>query len=509
MTVTLVEIKGYDVVEETEKTLYFSDLPIVPFPPSDADRGNIFYSDKLQDIGSYQRSMFAKSRTRGSTTANAGTVTIDNNDGEFDYLHNWSFSGRIVVAYRGNEGDSFNRFVKILETTIRQLIFNFDLKTPSTIEFTLIDKDALFEQKISQSVYAGTNIGAVGDEGLETDLKAKPKPLGFGKIMNASPRLVNASAHRYQVHDGRINAITEVYDRRVPLVYNEAPTIGEYSVDLESGIITLGSKPSGHITVDFEGYSDDHYPTSVGDIILQIATVFGGLNVDDVHTESFDQLNSVNSSDVGIYVKEDSTVKGVLTPLCESIGAYYVFDQTGRLKVGRIEQPKPSPDHTVDDNDLLGISRVQSSDDDKGVPTFSVSLDYQKNYTLQDIDDLAGSVQEQDSAFTHYEYRSTVSQDLSIKSTHLLSPEIKITTLLVNELDAEEEADRLLQLYKVRRYFYVLTLPLIDQFDLVDLGDTLEITLDRMGMGEGKNFLIVGIDKFSPTINSLQLWVWG
>ena len=137
-----------------------------------------------------------------------------------------------------------------------------------------------------------------------------------------------------------------------------------------------------------------------------------------------------------------------------------------------------------------------------------MNLQYQKNYTTQQNNELAGSVQSNGSrvSFLNKPYRSTSQSDNTIKTKHLLSPELSRTTLLIDEADAISEANRLLNLYKIKRDRYQVTITANNQMQLME---TVKITLDRMNLNQGKHFLIIGIKHvFSNNQTIIDCWGW-
>ena len=65
--------------------------------------------------------------------------------------------------------------------------------------------------------YDGDNSLPAGLEGVAGDLKGKPKPICYGVVKNISPPQVNTSKLIYQVNDGAVQAVDEVYDSGIKL----------------------------------------------------------------------------------------------------------------------------------------------------------------------------------------------------------------------------------------------------------------------------------------------------
>ena len=502
----LLEIQGYDVASSTIKTRHYSDRNNTAFSPSDADRPNQFYRPRIDNFGRYKRTLFGTGRTYGHSSSNTGTITLSNPDGKLDYLMNWSFSGRQVKVYKGEESTGFSGFELIISATIKDVTFN-----KTEVSVTLVDKESLFDKPIARVLYAGTNTGESGDEGLEGDIKGHVKPLGFGKIFNAKAILCNAAAHRYQVHNGPIDSISNVYDKGVALTYNASPTAaGEYSVNLTTGIITLFAKPAGVITVDFYGYVNTSYVSTVADLVKEIAIEFAGVDPIDIDTASFDQVNTDNSATVGQFVTSDSTtIKSVVDKLCSSIGAGWFFNALGKLVIRTINEPKAVADHDIADYYPISVKVVKNSDDQKGVPVHSVSINYAKNESVQDESALAGSISQQRRAELNQQYRVISVDDTEVKTVYLSSEKMTRQTALTDQADANSEASRLLALYRVKRQHFIVELPDQSRFDAIDLLDTVNLSFRRFGLSAGKNMVVMGIERESPDMGKIQLEVWG
>lgn len=507
MNTYLVEISGYDTVNSVVKTLYFSSASFPAFSSGDADRSNTFYEPRILDVGSIARRMFSTGTTYGRNTANGGIISIDNSDGAYDYLLDWGFDGRLIRVLIGDTGGDWSTFIEILNGTLTQPFFSFTKNSPASIDFVARDKNQELEVNIQDTLYLGTNSGATGDEGLVDDLKGSPKPLCFGHCFNVTPKQCNSSALRFQVHDGQINDVPALYDNGVTLTKVVTPPVaGQYSVDTATGIITLGGSPAGQITCDVEGYSPSGvYKTSVADICESILLNYGDIVAGDINSTAITNLNTANNDVVGIYIVNHRSISTVLDELCASVGGYWFFDRVGVYQTGQLTSPATSV-KTYTDIEFVGIDRFKSSDVDKGIPVHNVILNYKKFYTVQNGDALAGSVTVTRTGELATEFRTSSSEDASVLTAHLLSPEIERDSLITVEVDALAEALRLLNLYKVRRDFFKIVVP---RGDLLELGNTITIKSDRFGLRAGKNFVIIAITDQYPEDNLTELEIWG
>lgn len=510
MKTYLVELNAYDTSTSTIITLYWSSESFKAFSNNDTDRPNQYYEPRLIDIGVMNKRMFSQGKTSGQSSINGGIITVSNADNALDYLLNFGLDGRDVRVFLGDIGSSFNTFTEIMNGTIKQPIFSFSKGSEGQIKFVIRDKRQKIEHHIQTNLYLGTNSGATGNEGLPQDIKGNPKPLCFGYCQNVSAIPVNTSALRYQVHDGQINDVIACYDKGVQLTkVTTQPAAGQYSVDTMNGIITLGSTPAGSITCDVYGAAPSGvYKTTVADIVEHILLTYGGISTSEINSASLSALNTKNSSIVGIYVDSQTNITNIIDKLCGSIGAYWFFDRLGMFIMGRFEAPALSSS-TFSDNDLIELERVQSSDEDKGIPSHRVIVTYSVNFTVQSSDSLAGGVTESRRAFLEKDVRSAYSTDSNVIITHPLATAISRESFLVYESDALSEASRVLNLYNIMRDFYKIILPNDVITSQLNLGDTITIKINRFGLNQGKDFIITALADQSPDVGKTEIEIWG
>jgi len=135
----------------------------------------------------------------GSFKASA-PLRIAIGEGDDDWrTYNWE--GRDITIYRGEEGDAFGSFTTLVTTTIQSVRWTrriFELRLGNFLE--------RLRQPVALSRYAGTG----ADEG-GADLKNKPKPRALGKPQAVEPTLIDERAGIYQVNDGEVGGIDNVY----------------------------------------------------------------------------------------------------------------------------------------------------------------------------------------------------------------------------------------------------------------------------------------------------------
>jgi hypothetical protein len=242
---------------------------------------------------------------------------------------------------------------------------------------------------------------------------------------------------------------------------------------------------------------------TVAQIVQRIVTTRGGLVSGDLAAASFTALDTANSAEVGI----DATgnIDAVLTELCDSIGAWFGFDANGILSVVRMEAPIGTPTRELTNIEIKNMKRIASNDPGKGVPAWQVTVNHTRNYTVQPGGQLAGYVGNDRRQFTKDEYRAAKATDTTVKTPHLLSPELSFNTLLTSAADAATEANRRLAMFSVRRDIYELSLPA--SLDPLSLGELISIRINRFGCTGGRLYRVIGIgNDFATGKHTATVW---
>jgi hypothetical protein len=386
--VNCVDITGYDPDLPGEVTKHFADVGGV--------YGGIWYEERLKQPGLYTTNLFSAGTTSGESQVGSGETVLANSDGKLDYLANWGFDGRSIVFKQFTESLGL---VLVMGCTMQQPTF-------TSTDVSILTKDGLAKLNvpIQTTTYGGTNVAPGGIDGSD-DIKGSAKPLVFGPVYNITVKEVNTSKLIFQVHEGAA-AIPAAYDMGVPLLQESdytdesdmmanAPAEGKYRVWSSATYGTfarLGSSPAGTVTFDVvEG------ATAADRTAAQIAKrmALRALTSGEISSADVSALDAKNSAEVGIYIADGSTttILQCLDQVLGSIGAWYVPDINGVLRMGRLEAPAGTPDITLTDGtDITNLERVRSNDAGKGVPAYKVNLRYQKNWTVQSGSDLAGSI---------------------------------------------------------------------------------------------------------------------
>ena len=473
---------------------------------------NTYWEGRVKTPGLLRQSMFSSGRTSGESEVGYGVIELVNNDGALDHLIDYAFDGWPLKIYTlEDENAPFSSAVVRFSGTMEQAEFDDTLMV-----LRVRDLMQSLDKPIQTVTYAGTNVGASGLEGSSDSLKGKVKPLTFGTVFNVAPAQANTTALIYQVNDGPISTCN-VFDRGIALtkgtdytsvtdMTDNVPAAGTYRVYPAGGYFRLGSTPSGMVTADVVQSAAG---TSVADTISAVSERAGinphtGIVQMQVYAPDITALNTKNNAPVGIYINSETTVLQAISDLTNSIGAYCMFDNESRLRLGRLELPSGTPDHTLDDWEILDISRTVSSDTERGIPAYKVTVKYGRNYVVQTMTDIAAAAQVQ-SERRGIDYRNASNQDDSVKLQYPLSEELVRETLLVNEADAQAEASRLLNIYKTRRDFFEVTCRTDKQ---IEIGQTVHVTYPRFLLNNGKLLRVLAVEP-DYTLNRNILTLWG
>lgn len=504
-TIYLVDITAVVDNVGTKQIFRFSSASYVTSPTSTPP--NTYYEERLKQPALVRMDMFSSGRTYGASQVGVGELVLSNADGGLDFLQDYGFDGQPLVLRVGSPDQDISAFQVVLTTTMEQVEI-----TQRELRVRVRDKQSVLNDPIQQNLYLGTG----GLEGSDLSVKGQPKPLIFGKVFNILPISVDSNLFIYQISDSNIHDVSFVYDRGVALTKETnyasitelttvAPDAGQYRQF--QGYFRLGARPTGILTCDVveTNLTTNH---SVAEILKRIALRMG-IPSGDIDNTSISNLNSLNNSEVGIYIPNAAFALEVMDEIAESIGAFYGFDSNGKFKVGRLDSPSGLADITLISDSILEIDKVASRDSDKGIPSYRIDLKYAKNYTLQDRSNLAPAVADARVDELSVEYRTVVAEDLGVLNKHNLSPEIVKNTLLVSAVAAQNEANRLLNIYKVRRDVFTLRVRLDSEIiSLLAIGKIIDLFYYRYGLNSGKKLLIIGLE-VDYQANKAELTLWG
>jgi hypothetical protein len=459
--VVLVEAKYYDTVE---KTRYLSSHGFVS-GPSDTPANQV-YDDIIDRVPALTSDI--------DLLFGVGSFFITN-DGSLDSWVDDAWSGRDFIVYLGDATWSRDDFRQIASLVTDSL----DIQSNDALVFSVRNK----RDKLNINVQS-THFDA-------GDADGKPKPICCGQVFNITPVLIDKAAHKYQIHDGPIEAITDVRVKGVTTAF---------TADLAAGTFTLSAKPTGRVTCDAKGAKPSVYLYKPADIV-QYLVEREALTTPEIDAASFSDFNALCPQTVGVYLSSRENLNKVITDLLQSVGGHWLFDRNGLLKLWRLEAPTASAVAEFDADDVADDAFTFLKGE---LPVARVSLGYQKNYTVQSsVDD---TVEEDDRVI--YADKSSVStaDNVGIKTAYPLAnePDTDIT-LLALQAESDAEAARRLTLSAVHRKFFKAVF-YTGPFQ-INLGDEIKVSYPRFGFENGQYAIVTGLEEML-TDNTIEVSFW-
>lgn len=396
-----------------------------------------------------------------------GDIEIDNSNGQYDEWLDYIWTNRNITVYFGDvtwdRADFFIVFDGVID--------GISSKSRDILSIKVLDKLQRLNTPMSNE--------AIG--GISTN-KDNLKPITHGECFNVTPALIDDANLQYQANYGLTESFIEVRDSGVPV---------SYVSDLSSGTFTLVENPFGAITCSVQGDNSGGYKNTVADCVQNIAMNYGDVNkqfaIGDIDTANFTQFNIDNPQPVGLHASSRINCLSAINQLADSVGAQAIMSREGKLRLLKIELP---PDATGTVTLIAPVDMVEQSlkISKRVIVKAAIKVGYCKNWTVQS--DLQTGIPEEHKLLFADEWVYKVRTDSAVAAEYSLGTEpTQKDTLLLDDTDADNEAKRLLNIYREQRTIYEL-----DGFaSLIDLqlGDTVKLKHDRFGLSSGKNGMVV------------------
>lgn len=446
--------------------------------------------------------------TRGR--ASFGLVEIANPDGALNDLLTASWPGRMLeikvggTLYRGRAGErtlALADFGTVFRGTVASVTWDDE-----RIYLALRDRSELLDRPIQETLYAGTGGGEGGD-----DLKGRPKPLGFGVCLNVEPPMEDAANLVMRLHDGPINAVTEVRSKGMALDFEAdyadlAALIGatlagsEYATCLAEGRIRLGDDPDGSVTVDFEGDATGGYVASAANVARRIAT-WAHLSEDEVADGSVNNLHAANPAAVGVWTGTESvTAAELIDRVLASVEGWWYFDREGLLTVGRHVDPagEPAVREVTDALIVEGeIERIETPE-----PVWQYRIGWGHNHRTQTADELPSLTAAERVPYRDA-WRYEPASDTTARGIFRSARTVQVDALFVDQSDAGDEAARRLARDRTQRDGYRVT-KVRDFFGHAP-GQVDRLTFPRLGLA--KNMVVTRLaEDAGARTTTLEYW---
>ena len=509
---------------------------------------DIYYDDILGEIPSIT--------TKIDASVTVGNIIASNSDGEYDWLVGGTnvFEGHKIKVYLGDPAWYRSSFILILDgvtesitapsldslsISIRDRRQELDLDVQSENITsntsvsgnipTLVSSSTVFSGNIlyeNGTTYATWPQSTIVPEAVE----GSNKPLLLGKCFNIEPVLVDSANHVFMLSSEPITSVSKVRSNGVELATSQ------YEVDTTIGCIRLLNHDRGtQITCDAIGLNTRHSAanTSYSLTTSGIASLVEWLILDktsftsaDICYDSFTGLG--NTSTVGLYIRDNITIKDAVSKFANSVGAYLRFNKitsssTCTIQLQRLILPTdasaPSPVMEINADFMVkdGLSIINIEQ-----PFSDLTLGYAKNWTPQDKGSLAGVITTDNNLALVDTYASEYSKVFAtnnIKSQYPLAKSSElIETLLYDKIDAQAEVNRRALIRSKKRYVYEID-SIAAPFTL-NIGDVItlkHVRYDFTGRTNpqdateevlGKDCLVIGLnEKLTEKRVVMEVWL--
>lgn len=411
----------------------------------------------------------------GDGALSAGTLEIDNAGGERDAWagQNYVWTNRSIKAYIGDIRWPRADFRMIFNG----IIADIEPRGRNGLALKLRDKLQRLNTPISEAKIGGT--------GENQDVL---RPVAFGQVFNATPVRISNGTLEFQGHDGAIDGEIEARDNGAPV---------GYTTNLSTGVITLDDAPAGAVTLSLRGDSAGGYRETVAMIIKRIVTGYGKVSdrfVDaDLDLPGLAAFDAGNQQGVGLYATDRLNVLAACQSLAGSLGAQLVMSRLGQLRIVKVALPGTGTPFVITKDHVIvtkeGVNTFQPTGRTAAVG--AVKLGFCKNWTVQEAGTLAGLPDRHKDLFAQ-EWRTTTKSDAAVIAKFKLNAEpVQQDTLLLTRADAEAEAQRRLDLWKVPRTTYeFIGVPELLQ---LELGQAVTVYNPRYGMSAGVQALVISL----------------
>lgn len=495
----LAELTAYDPDTSAVVTYRFSS-------GTGYDNAGTFYAPRIEQPARFSAAM--GDGTGGKASITLGELTLVNNDGGLNAMADDYFDGRTLTLKIGNQTDAYASFTTILIATIESVAMERE-----RVSVRLRDRARLLDTPFSEAKYAGNNSLPLGIEGTADDLKDQYKPRILGRIALMQPTMVNTSKLIYQVNNGAVDAIINVFDGGAYLsqgadyssqsdMETNAPGSGQWRACPSLGCFRLGSTAVGQVSCSVAEKWTYTQNTAAG-LIQRILTEKGYTSADWT-AASFTALDQANAGSLGLMVQPGETTASLIDRICESVGAWWGFGTNNRFSVGRFDAPSGSPVATITDDDIIQIERQPENTR----PQWRTTLRADINHAVQDRKSLAGVVPEDRAAWFEKAYREQKTEASALKTSRLLAEEVTQDTAFNGIATALAESARRQALYSVRRDVVTVTVANLDnRLSAVAIGAVVSVVSNQLGYSGGRLMRVIaaGYD-YQRSLIDLTLW---
>lgn len=472
---------------------------------------NTKYHDLLKRGGSIARYMwgFGRSYAESGAEVGNGVLMACNGEGFFDQyaVNGDGFDYQKIEVYTVPKRSSSFAEATLYATFIcEKVVYRW-----GEVEFIIRDPLFLINRPINDSLFAGDNADADDLEGNAGDIGGKRKPVTIGKCFHVPLTQINTQSIIYGCHfdsDGSPAPLVfdEIYDKVTPLVDDgddaDSATLATATITLDyrtceaEGLARLDATPAGVVTADVtEGATagDRTAAQCAKRLITEYAIGF----TPAFDAASFTALDSADSSVVGFYSDGSDSLYDVCSQLLFSVDAALLVSKTLEFYVAQIIDPAgETAIATFTENDIVdegeGLESIDVSDETRGLPSYKTTTLYSRYFQSFNDSDLASGLSDAVRNDALNEWRTTPeATTLAVQDVNKSSVALELASCLTDATKAGLRNTARHSLRNVDRFMFSMTL---QRETLFEIGDVIELKVDRFGMAAGKKFIILGYE---------------
>jgi hypothetical protein len=404
-----------------------------------------------------------------AASLSGGDIEISNIKGERDSYLLDVWDGRPLQAFIGDP-----RWVRSdFRMIFNGIVAGLSSKDRGTLNLGMRDKLQRLNTPLIDTKLGGT-----------TPNKDAVLPVSFGEVHNISALLSNPPLLEYTVHDGAVESIFEVRDNGVPVSITATNSTGKF---------TLNQASAGTITASAQGDKlSGVYSNTISALIQRIVTGYGKVSdrfvTGDLDTVNLGAFEASHTQPVGLFLNARTNVLSACQQLAVSVGAQIVMSRLGKLRLIQITLPGVGTPTVIKASQMVEKSLKIVS---RPAVVASVMLGFNQNYTVQT--NMLTALPEADKSLFALDWLTSTQTDSTVKTTyHLGADPVMVPTTLLRRSDADTEATRQLNLWKVQRTVYQFEAT-ADMLFYLELGNPVTIFNQRFGMAAGVSGVVLSL----------------
>lgn len=408
----------------------------------------------------------------GQASAGFGSIELANADGARDDWLTYVWANRPVSVFIGDAQWPRADFRLIFQGVVADIGDGAD-----TLTLALLNKLDRLNHPATEQMLGGTG-----------DNAERLVPHVLGEVHGMEPLLASNNQDFTAHGGGTIERIIEVRDMGAP-----RSDITEYLV---SGAFRVsGAKVQGQVTADVQGAKPGGtYTHNISKLVQHLVTAYGPaaqrFGSGDLDAAQLAAFEAAYPQPVGVLLNDNTGVLAHAQALAGSVGAQVVCTTLGKLRLVPLALPAVGVPVEVGLGDMVqGTLKPAQRTEVQA----TCRLGYCRNWTVQ-ASGLATGLPATSASLLGTEWLTVTATDAAVRATYRLTTEPdQEDTLLLRTVDAQAEANRRRDLWKVPRTVYEAEY--FAHMLLTELGDPLTITHPRYGLAGGKTGPVVAIER--------------